>query len=360
MADDPYDVIVVGARCAGSPTAMLLAQRGYRVLMVDRDRFPSDVISTHYIHSRGVDRLLEWGLLDAVLATNCPPITKRRVASPEGVLEEDLDLAGSKSGMALCPRRTVLDAILVDAAVEAGVEFRAGLSVSDVLRDGDTVTGIVGRSDGGEVSITARMVIGADGQYSRIARAVEAEDYEREETVLFAYYAYFSGVSSPGLEFSMGDGGGALVFQTNDDQVCVGLGWAIDRLGEFRQDIETNFYATIDGMIGDLGARVRAGRRESDFFGMTDLPYFKRQSHGPGWALAGDAGYHIDPIGGHGMSNAWDHLPLLVDAVDDTLSGRRPAEEAMAGFQRRRDEVLQPFWDENLATARMVTGVAVA
>lgn len=360
MADDPYDVIVVGARCAGSPTAMLLAQRGYRVLMVDRDQFPSDVISTHYIHPRGVDHLLEWGLLDAVLATNCPPITKQRRASPEGVLEGDMDVGDSRSAMALCPRRTVLDTILIDAAVEAGVEFRAGLSVSDVLRDGDTVTGIVGRSDGDEVSIAARMVIGADGQYSRIARAVGAEQYEREETVLFGYYAYFSGVPSPGLEVTMGNGGRALVFQTNDDQVCVALAWAIDRLRDFRRDIETNFYETIDGTIGDLGARVRAGKRESDFFGMADLPYFKRQSHGPGWALAGDAGYHIDPISGHGMSNAWDHLPLLVDAVDETLSGRRPAEQAMADSQRRRDEVLQPFWDTNLATARMATGVAIA
>ena len=140
----------------------------------------------------------------------------------------------------------------------------------------------------------------------------------------------------------------------------MGPGGACGRLGESRGATETNCWATAAGAIGGLGARVRAGRRESDFFGMTDLPYFKRQSHGPGWALAGDAGYHIDPIGGHGMSNAWDHLPLLVDAVDETLSGRRPAEQAMADFQRRRDEVLQPFWDENLAMARMVTGVAVA
>ena len=71
-----YDAIVVGARCAGAPTAMLLARQGYRVLLVDRDTFPSDIMSTHYIHHPGIAQLKRWGLLDHVMASNCPPINQ--------------------------------------------------------------------------------------------------------------------------------------------------------------------------------------------------------------------------------------------------------------------------------------------
>src|SRR5882672_6537903 len=71
-----YDAIVVGARCAGSPTAMLLARKGYRVLLVDKAGFPSDTLSAHYIHQPGTACLKRWGLLDRVAASNCPPIHK--------------------------------------------------------------------------------------------------------------------------------------------------------------------------------------------------------------------------------------------------------------------------------------------
>ena len=74
MANNRYDAIVVGARCAGSPTPMLLARKGYKVLVVDRARFPSDTVSTHLLHSPGVAALQRWGLLDQLTATDCPPI----------------------------------------------------------------------------------------------------------------------------------------------------------------------------------------------------------------------------------------------------------------------------------------------
>ena len=74
MSTRLYDVIVVGARCAGAPTAMLLARQGYRVLVVDRATFPSDTVSTHLIHPPGVHALRRWTLLDRVIATGCPAI----------------------------------------------------------------------------------------------------------------------------------------------------------------------------------------------------------------------------------------------------------------------------------------------
>src|SRR5712675_764832 len=69
-----YDAIIVGARCAGSPTAMLLARKGYRVLVVDRATFPSDTVSSHVVHPLGAGALARWGLLDRLTATGCPPM----------------------------------------------------------------------------------------------------------------------------------------------------------------------------------------------------------------------------------------------------------------------------------------------
>ena len=175
-----YDAIVVGARCAGSPTAMRLAQQGYRVLVVDRDEFSSDCISTHFIHPRGVGRLEGWGLLGRVLDTNAPAILNQGglqdsifQQAPFGKKEDGRDI------VALCPRRIVLDEILVDAAVEAGATFQGNTSVQELRRaDDGAIAGIVGRHDGQPFEASARLVIGADGLHSRIARLVDAEEYE--------------------------------------------------------------------------------------------------------------------------------------------------------------------------------------
>src|SRR5689334_21569881 len=130
-----YDANIVGARCAGSPAAMLLARCGFRVLLLDRATFPSDTMSTHFLHTWGVERLKRWGLLDLVAATGCPPIT-RQVMSYGGMMTEMAQRPYEGVMVAYCPRRTVLDKILLDAAVEAGAEAREGFLAKDLLWDG--------------------------------------------------------------------------------------------------------------------------------------------------------------------------------------------------------------------------------
>ncbi len=138
-----YDAIVIGARCAGSSTAMLLARRGYRVLLVDRARFPSDTLSTHYIHQPGVSRLERWGLRERVAATGCPPVTRLSLDfGPFTLSGSPPAVDGVTEGYA--PRRFLLDPLLANAAIEAGVEFRDGFAVEALLRDGDQVTGLRG------------------------------------------------------------------------------------------------------------------------------------------------------------------------------------------------------------------------
>lgn len=189
-----YDAIVVGARCAGSPTAMLLARKGYRVLLVDKARFPSDVLSVHYIHQPGGARLKRWGLLDQVVASNCPPVRRQRLDFGPVVLEAaPPPVDGVADGYA--PRRTVLDKILIDAAAAAGAEVRERFTVDGLIVDGDRVTGVRGHAAGGAtVTEEARIVVGADGLHSRVARIVGAPAYEVRPALTCAYYAYWDGV----------------------------------------------------------------------------------------------------------------------------------------------------------------------
>ena len=187
MGQDRYDAIVVGARCAGSPTAMLLARKGYKVLVVDRATFPSDTLSTHILHPPAVAAMQRWGLLDRLVATGCPPIhTYSFDFGP-------FTLAGAPgteaAPVAYCPRRTVLDKLLVDAASEAGAEVREGFTVQEILVDDDRVVGIRGHGkDGSTVTERADVVVGADGRNSFVAKAVHPEQYNEKPPLLAAYY----------------------------------------------------------------------------------------------------------------------------------------------------------------------------
>ena len=170
-----YDVIVVGARAAGSPLAMLLARKGFKVLLVDRASFPSDTLSTHQVQLKGVAALQRWGLLQKVLDSNCPPVGNLDFRQgPYVIRGQYFPLDGLD--YILCPRRTVLDKILVDAAVEAGAELRQDLIVEDLVIDSGQVTGIRGRMKSGNASVTesARLVVGADGKHSLVARQAQA------------------------------------------------------------------------------------------------------------------------------------------------------------------------------------------
>lgn len=339
-----YDAIVVGARCAGAPTAMLLGRLGYRVLLVDRDTFPSDHMSTHWIHQPGVVRLERWGLRERLAATGCPPITLITMDLGPFALRGTPPPAGDVAE-AYCPRRTVLDKLLVDAAVEAGAELREHFSVQDLVWDGDRVSGITGRSaTGTTVTEQARIVIGADGIHSLVARQVEAPTYYTRPTFACAYYSYWSGVSLDGVEFYPREHRGFGVLPTHHGLAAIIVGWPHDEFHTYRADIERNFLKTLE-LAPALAERVRQGRREERFTGTAELFNFFRRPHGPGWALVGDAGYHKDPITAQGISDAFRDAELLAEAVDAGLSGKRPVEEAMAEYEQRRNEAALPIYE---------------
>jgi flavin-dependent dehydrogenase len=347
-----YDVIVVGARCAGAPTAMLLARLGHKVLLVDRATFPSEIPHGHFIHRHGPARLQRWGLLDRIVAGGCPAVT----ATTQDF--GDFPLAGANlaiDGVAMGygPRRAALDQILVEAAVAAGAELREGFAVESFIIDGDRVAGIRGRARRGEGAVTerARVTVGADGRNSRLARTVRAPAYEAAPPATCWYFSYWSGVPATGLEISVRQDRVIFAFPTNDGLFALFVAWPAAELAAVRADLEGQFLAVVD-RVPALAERVRAGRREERFYGATDLPNFLRKPYGPGWALVGDAGCHKDPYLALGVCDAFRDAELLTTALDEGLTGRRPLDAALADYERQRNEATLPDFRQNLHLAR--------
>jgi flavin-dependent dehydrogenase len=333
---------------------MLLARKGYKVLLLDKASFPSDTISTHIIWPTGVSRLKRWGLLDSLVATKCPPVTSK-VTFDLGPLV----LSGSVPAYegvsdAYCPRRPVLDKLLVDAAVQAGAELRENFSVQELTTEDGRVAGIRGRVSGGAtVTERARIVIGADGRNSRVAEAVSAPMYEELPPLTCYYYSYWSGIPQEGAELYDVEGDKSVGLAPTNDGLSILIAiWRASEFQRVRADIEGNYMKTVTIPKG-LADRVRAGRREERFAGTADVPNFFRKPHGPGWALVGDAGYHKDPFTAQGISDAFRDAETLADAIDAGLSGRTSMDEALAQYEATRNESSMPMYGLTCDLARM-------
>jgi len=354
MTKGSYDAIVIGARCAGSPTAMLLARKGHRVLLVDKATFPSDTMSTHLVHPPGVAALERWGLLEELEATGCPPV--ERYSFDFG----PASVAGSpqpSDGVARAygPRRTILDKILVDAAASAGAEVREEFTVEEIVMDGGRATGIRGHSKGGKTfTESSTVVIGADGKHSLLAKAVEPEAYNERPSQLAMYYAYWSDLPVSGFETTIRaeHRRGWAALPTHDGLTCMPFGWPVEEFKANRGDIEGNFLAALD-LAPEFAERVRGAKRESKFIGSAELPGYFRKPFGPGWVLVGDAGYHKNPITAMGINDAFRDAELVADALDDALAEKRSFDEGMVEYQRSRDQAAMPVYEFTAEFATM-------
>jgi 2-polyprenyl-6-methoxyphenol hydroxylase-like FAD-dependent oxidoreductase len=339
-----YDVIVVGARCAGSPTAMLLARHGYRVLVIDRATFPSDTVSTHLLHAPAVAALDRWGLLARVVATGCPPIDLYSFDFGSVSIAGTPHPAPDGPALAYAPRRTVLDEILVDAAVEAGAEVREGLTLDELLVDDGRVNGVRGRSvDGTAVVERARVVVGADGVRSHVAKAVGASEYNTKPELQWAAYTYWRDLPVTGMETFIRPDRGFAALPTNDDLTLVVVGWPAAEASAYRADVEGNYLATLD-MVPAFADRVRAATRVDRFHGGAVRNVF-RSPYGPGWVLVGDAGYAKDPITAQGISDAFADAERVTTALHDAFSGTRSFDDALAAAQAARDRHALPIYE---------------
>jgi 2-polyprenyl-6-methoxyphenol hydroxylase-like FAD-dependent oxidoreductase len=331
---------------------MLLARKGYRVLLLDKAGFPSDTLSTHYIHQPGVAKLHRWGLLDKVIASGCPPIEQQVFDVGPFALTGSAPAAdGITAGYA--PRRKVLDNILLEAALDAGVEAREHFSVEELVTDGERVTGIRGRSQGGSlVQEEAHIVVGADGMRSGIARMVGAPAYNEQPAASCAYYSYWSDVPTQAAELYPRAESMLIAAPTNDGLTMLIVYWPETTFDQIRADIEGQFMQALD-LAPNLAQRVRAGSRAEKFRGSVELHGFFRKPYGPGWALVGDAGYHKNPITAQGITDAFRDAELLSDAIDDTFGGRLSSEDALAGYEQKRNEAVMPLYQMTCDLAKL-------
>jgi flavin-dependent dehydrogenase len=354
MSDGSYDAIVIGARCAGSPTAMLLARKGHRVLLVDKATFPSDTMSTHLVHPPGVAALERWGLLDELEATGCPPVEHYSFDfGPVSVAGSPQPIDGV--ARAYGPRRTILDKLLVDAAAKAGAEVREAFTVEEIVMEDGRVTGVRGQAKGGDtVTESAKVVIGADGKHSLLAKAVSPDTYNERPSQMAMYYAYWSDLPVSGFETTIRaeNRRGWAALPTHDGLTCMPFGWPVEEFKANRGDIEGNLLRALD-LAPEFAERVRGAKRESKFVGSAELPGYFRKPFGPGWVLVGDAGYHKNPITAMGINDAFRDAELVADALDDAFAEKRSFDDGMTEYQQARDEVAMPVFEFTAEFASM-------
>ncbi|MBM9508241.1 FAD-dependent oxidoreductase [Actinacidiphila acididurans] len=348
-----YDAIVVGGRCAGASTALLLARAGYRVLLLEKSAYGSDTLSTHLLHQPGIAALARWGVLEQVRASGCPPLerTVYEVA--------DIHIEGNARGVAgqrakFAPRRYVLDALLVDAAVAAGAEYRERTRVTGLLRDeAGRVVGVEGRSGDRTFTERASLVIGADGMRSSVAQLVAAPYTVQDPLMTCAYYTYWQDLPAD-VELYERPGSWVATVPTNDAATLVLVYFPQSRFEEIRTDALHAYQEQIRTTAPALYERLQDGKQAERLRGSGDQQNFFRQAAGPGWVLVGDAGHHKDSITARGITDAFQQVESLVGGVGSTLGGD-PAQldAALARFAEDRDTALASGYQATLGVARL-------
>jgi 2-polyprenyl-6-methoxyphenol hydroxylase-like FAD-dependent oxidoreductase len=336
-----YDVVIAGARCAGASTAMLLARRGLRVLVVDPVRYGSDTLSTHALMRGAALQLHRWGLLDRVHASGAPPIRTTTFHYGDETIEVVIKARDGVDAL-YAPRRTVLDPILVDAAREAGAEVVYGQSVVDLIRDDDgRVRGArIAGADREVTDVPADLVVGADGMRSRVARILEADvDYELPDAAC-SIYGYWPDVPLEGYHWFYEPGVSIGTIPTNDGDTCVFVLRPQAVFEERRHEgIEILHQEGVADVSAELAEVVEKGPPSGKLRAFAGAPGFLRHATGPGWALVGDAGYFRDPITAHGISDALREAEMLTRSIADHDNG------GLEQYQRGRDELVKGLLD---------------
>lgn len=355
-----YDVVVVGARVAGASTALLLARAGARVALVDRAPYGTDTVSTHALMRAGVLQLHRWGLLDEIVAGHAPPIRRTTFHYSDG---ESVELAirpGAGIAALYAPRRHVLDRILVDAAVAAGVDVQHEASVTALLRD-DTgrIAGVrIAERAGRAVDLPATITVGADGIRSAVAHGTGSAVIRSGRSCSAMLYRYYADLPATGYEWAYGHRAAAGLIPTNDGHTGVFVGSTTGRLRALRRDGTEHAFATLLAAAAPrLAERVASATPASRMHGWAGTAGFMRRAWGPGWALVGDAGYFKDPITTHGMTDSLRDAELLGDAILQALAGVLPEAVALAGYQATRDRLSSQLFDVTEQVASYAWGL---
>ena len=345
VAEATYDALVVGARVAGATVAALLGDAGCRVLLVDRDTFPSSTLSTHYFRGgRAVSVLKRLGVLDEVLAFGCPPL-ECEYRFRHGAITPAVGPAQQPGDVTFClsVRRAPLDHLLVRrAASGSSVDVLQASVVKELVWEAGRVVGARLATAQGQAMVRARCVVGADGRHSRVARLAGARIQEAEEAHRGIYYCYVRGFAGPagsapdGPEFHQDADEIAYVFPSDAGVTCIALSVNLTTFAWLREQPAERFRARIASYAG-LADRFAAATQVGQLLGCGPTRNYVREPVGAGWALVGDAGMHQDPWSGTGIDKAMVHATFLADALQQWWTGATSELEALGSYHRLRD-----------------------
>ena len=347
FAHEAYDALIVGARCAGAATAMLMAQKGMRVLVIDRGDYGTDTISTHALMRGGVLQLHRWGILPRLQEAGTPPVRETTFHYGEEAISVAIKPSSGVDAL-YAPRRTLLDSTLVDVAREAGAVVRHGLTLVSLTHrsDGRVCGATVLDADGSTTRIESGLVVGADGAGSSVARLAGAKTVYGARHTTAVIFGYFPGIELANYHWWYRPGIGAGVIPTNSGRHCVFVAIPPQRLrndplrhnrtalfSEVLREADPALAALIAGAQPDAPLCVFAGRKG-----------FLRRAYGPGWALVGDAGYFKDPLTAHGITDALRDAELLANAA---------AAGTMAEYSAIRDDLSLSLFEVTDAIAAL-------
>jgi flavin-dependent dehydrogenase len=331
-----YDAVVIGARCAGASTGMLLARRGLRVLIADGGLYGTDTLSTHALMRGAVLQLHRWGLLDKLVDAGTPAVRTTRFYYGDEAIDVQIKPADGVEAL-YAPRRTLLDRVLVDAARSSGAEVVYQTRLVDLIRSSDNCVrgAVLQDAHGRRHEIRAGIVIGADGMKSSLARLVGAEVSRKGRYSTATVFGYWSGLEIEGYHWHYRQGVAAGTIPTNDGLTIVFAAVPAERFREeIAADVSNGYYRLLAECASDLALSVkRMGRREGNLRGFLGQPGFLRKPWGPGWALVGDAAYFRDPLIAHGITDALRDAEFLARAVAEGTGA------ALNGYQAIRDEL---------------------
>lgn len=359
-----FDAIIVGARVAGSAAAIFLARDGRRVLIVDKDSFPSDRLSTHIVLGGGTRVLERMGVLETLERLGGVRFARMRSIGPDFDYGGELVHAGADD-RGLCLGRVLMDAAMIDAARSfESVAFRERFRLTDLLIENGAIVGIRGEDALGAHEFHAPLTIGADGMRSSVAQIAS------ERTGAFArtdvacarayYYAYFDGVDRAKLgdevitEFESGPGAGNLVCRCENGLTVAATAFDASEMHSFRADLSSNLRRYLERSFA-VGKMLEGATMVGKVFSSGLLQNTYRDPVTDGAILLGDAGLHVDPLFGQGHSLALMSAAMVGELAPgwfSTLCGSAIPAATLAGFTERRDAELMQYYNASVRVSR--------
>ncbi|MCI4363665.1 MAG: NAD(P)/FAD-dependent oxidoreductase [Thermoplasmata archaeon] len=342
---DEYEVVIIGARVAGATLAAHLGDSRISTLLVDAAGFPSSTLSTHFFRGSGLVSVLDrLDVLDEVRSLGAPLLV-REYHYQDGLPDHVRTPAQAPGnvGFNLSVRREPLDHLLLRRAVRGPhVDFSENTRAITIDKEGDRVVGVALETPMGKKTVRCKLLVGADGRRTIVARELRATTQEAAPASRAIYYRYVTGFVGPsgeldGPEFSLRGDEMAYVFPSDAGRTCVALSLNLATFRWFREDPESRFAGLLQQHQG-IWDRFYGATSDGGVLGCGPEPNYVRMPSGPGWALVGDAGMHQDPWTGLGMDNAGMHATFLAESVTQGLHNGASLAHALGEYQRRRDD----------------------